>query len=316
MFDPDPSVLEIEVLVAPETTLMLFASIVEPLRAANRTLGRRIYRWRMSSFDGAPVETASGVTIPVAGPFRAEGTAPLFVAASYHPEDHLTSDIQRRLGQAASTRPMIGAVEAGTWFIAHAGLLNGYRATTHWEDLDAFASRFPEIEVVGRRFLRDRNRFTSAGSGPTLDLMIDLIRTRQGEARALDVARLLNYEPGLDQPWKSVTRPGIRDPKVARAVWLMDETLDEPVSVAEIARQTGLSTRQLQARFQTDLGAGPKAHYLGLRLGAARRLLIETREPVVDIAAATGFSSPAVFSRAYRRQHGESPSETRAQVMK
>ncbi|MBY8976019.1 GlxA family transcriptional regulator [Rhodobacteraceae bacterium NNCM2] len=313
MFEPDPSELELEVLVAPETTLILYAAIVEPLRAANRVMGRRLYSWRVTSFDGAEVATASGVPIPVAGAFDPSGRQPLLVAGSYNIGRYAGRGIVSRLARAARPGRTIGGIEAGGWLLGHAGLLNGYRATTHWEDIDAFTTRFPDVEVTGRRFVRDRTRLTTAGSAPTIDLMLELIRFRQGDARAMDVARLLNYEPGVSSAVQGEGRVGLRDAQVARAATLMDRNLEEPLSIRTIARQAGLSTRQLQSRFNAALGMGPQAHYLGLRIGEARRLLIETRMPVLEIAAATGFSSPAGFARAYRRLNGESPSETRRQ---
>lgn len=306
MFETDPEPLEIEVLVLPETTLILFAALVEPLRAANRVLGRTLYRWRVSSVDGAPVETAAGVPIPVAGAFSPEGRLPLFVASSYGTDRHVTAPLRHAVAQAARTRPVVGGVEAGVWLLAHAGILDGHRATTHWEDLAAFTARFPDIDVVEAPIVRDGTRVTTSGAVPTLDLMLDLIALRQGAARARDVARLLNHAPA---PARGGTR--LRDAQVARAVEIMERSLDDPLEIRTIARQAGLSTRHLQARFHKALGTGPQAHYLGLRLHEARRLLIETDLAILEVAAATGFASPSAFSRAYRRQHGEAPSATR-----
>ncbi|MEM0921667.1 MAG: GlxA family transcriptional regulator [Pseudomonadota bacterium] len=308
MFERDPNPLEIEILVLPETTLMLFAAIVEPLRALNRVMGQELYRWQAVSIDGAPVATASGVPVPVNEPFRPEGAGPLFVTASYNVASQFAPGVIRPLAQAGRLRPVIAGIEAGGWVLAQAGMLNGHRATTHWEDLDAFAGRFAEIDVVAQRWVRDRRRLTTAGAAPTLDMMLDLIAARQGRARASDVARLLNYRPS-EAP--AGGRPGLGDPAVAKVLALMDAHLDDPLPVAELARAAGLSPRHLQNRFRAALGTAPQAHYLGLRLTAARRLLLETRAPVLDVAAATGFASPAGFARAYRRLHGESPSATR-----
>ena len=306
MFEADPSPLEIEVLVLPGTTLMLFASLIEPLRAANRVVGRGIYSWHISSADGGEVPTASGVPVPVAGAFTPGGQRPLFVTCSYGVHQQVTGPLRHAIRQAARTRPVLGGVEAGCWMLAHAGVLDGYRATTHWEDLTAFAARFPEIDVIEAPLVRDRARVTTAGGIPTMDLMLDLIAHRQGPARAHDVARLLNYLPATARGAGRVA-----DAKVARAVDLMERNLDEPVEIRDIARQTGLSARHLQARFMATLGTGPRAHYMGLRLHEARRLLRETDLAVLEVAAATGFASPSAFTRAYARHHGETPSATR-----
>ncbi|MEL6476672.1 MAG: GlxA family transcriptional regulator [Pseudomonadota bacterium] len=308
MFHRSHAPLDLDILVLPETTLMLFAAIVEPLRAANRVMGQELYRWHVQSMEGRPVETASGVPVPVEGRFQTAGGRPLFVTASYNVQAHAGPEVIRSLGQAARGRPVIAGAEAAGWPMAEAGLLNGHRATTHWEDLDAFAARYGEVEVVAERFVRDNGRITTAGAAPTLDLMLELIGARQGVARASDVARLLNYRPG-SEPLGA--RSGVTDPAVARVVALMDAHLDDPMPVAQMAQAVGLSPRHLQTRFRAALGMAPQAHYLGLRLGAARRLLIETRMPVLEVAAATGFASPAGFARAYRRQYRESPRETR-----
>lgn len=314
MFVPDRAPLEIELLVIPESTLITVAAVIEPMRAANRVLGRRQFRWTITTPDGRPAETHSGVPIPAAGAFDPAGARPLFVAASYNLATHLTPGLVRRLGRAGRTRPTVCGVESGAWAMARAGLLAGRRATTHWEDLDAFAAAFPEVEVSPARFVIDGNRVTTGGAGPALDLMLELIRARLGYPLSLEVAKLFIYERGdrgrADQaPAAALARP--RDPRLARALEAMEAHLDEPLPVAQVARQAGLSPRHLQGLFARHMGVSPQAHYLALRLNRARRLLIETALPVLEVAAETGFASPGSFARAYRRQHGESPSDTR-----
>jgi transcriptional regulator GlxA family with amidase domain len=166
--------------------------------------------------------------------------------------------------------------------------------------------------VVPRRFVLDGNRFTSGGAGPTLDLMLELIRVRLGYPLSLEVAKLFTYEQSerVDQaPALTLARP--REPHLARAIEAMEAHLDEPWPIKRIARAAGVSARHLQTLFRSNLGASPSGHYQALRLNRARRLLIETRMPALEIAELTGFASPASFTRAYRRQHGESPRETR-----
>ena len=197
--------------------------------------------------------------------------------------------------------------------VARAGLLTGRRATTHWEDLEDFTAAFPDVMVVPQRFVIDGNRFTSGGAGPTLDLMLELIRARLGYPLSLEVAKLFTYERSerVDQaPALTLARP--REPHLARAIDAMETHLDEPWPISRIARHAGVSARHLQSLFRAHFGISPYAHYQALRLNRARRLLIETRLPALEIAEQSGFASPASFTRAYRRQHGESPRQTRA----
>lgn len=315
MFMADPSPLEIEVLVVPDATLILVAALIEPLRAANRLLGRRHFSWTLTTPDGTPAPTRAGIPVPAARAFDpALDATPLIVVASYEIDRHLTSALTRKLAKAGRLRPFIGGVEAGGWALASAGLLAGRRATVHWEDLDAFATAYPEITVVPQRFVIDGNRCTAGGAGPALDMMLDLIRVRLGYPLSLEVAKLFTYERSerVEQaPALTFARP--RQRHLARAIAAMEANLDEPWTIRHIARTAGISPRHMQALFQTHFGTSPSAHYQALRLNRARRRLIETEAPVLEIAEQAGFASPASFTRAYRRLHGESPSETRRQ---
>ncbi len=316
MFTPEPDPLEIEVLVLPDVTLILVAAVIEPLRAANRVLGRTQFRWTLSTPDGAPAPTRAGIPVPAARAFDPlASAAPLVVAGSYEIARQMTPGLIRRLGRAGRARPMIGGVEAGAWAVARAGLLTGRRATTHWEDLEAFAAAFPDVAVAPERFVIDGNRFTSGGAGPTLDLMLELIRARLGYPLSLEVAKLFIYEQSgrVEQaPVLTLARP--REPHLARALAAMEANLDEPWAITSVARAAGVSARHLQSLFRGNLGVSPYGHYQALRLNRARRLLIETRMPVLEVAEMTGFASAAGFTRAYRRRHGETPRETRGRA--
>ncbi|MEM9048136.1 MAG: GlxA family transcriptional regulator [Pseudomonadota bacterium] len=303
--------LDFELLILPGATLLLTAAVIDPMRGANRLLGRRAYRWQVTTPDGAPAITASGVPIPADGRFAPVSRRPLLIVASYDAPARLDPGLRRRLAGSAAHRPAIGAVEGGVWLLAMSGLLSGRRATTHWEDLDALAEAHPDIEVTPARYVIDGPRFTAAGAAPALDMMIELVRCRQGMATALALARLFEYAPALSAVPDLPPRVAIGEPRVATAIGLMEAHLAAPLSIADLARRAGVSRRHLQALFRDRLGVSPKRHYLTLRLGQAMRLLLETRRSVAAIAAETGFSDPSAFSSAYLRMHGERPAQTR-----
>lgn len=316
MLDPATEPLDLDILVMPESTLILVASVIEPLRAANRILGARQYRWRIVSPDGDPVTTTSGIPIPVDGAFQSgDSTAPLFVIASYGWEAVTTASVRRKLALAGRSRQAIIGVEAGSWLLGAAGLLNGRRATTHWEDFEAFESRFPDIDLVRDTYVVDGKRITTGGSLPTLDLMLEIIRKRQGYSLALEVSRLFIYDPGSPRDPRfetpSVSNLRALDARVADAVSLMENAIDAPLPLKRIAKRVGVTTRHLRTLFQKCLGVGPHTHYLALRLNCARRLVIETRMPIAEIAAASGFNSAPAFARSYRSRYGENPGATR-----
>jgi len=308
-----------DILLLPETNLILLASVIEPLRAANRIAGGDLYRWTLHSPDGTPVDTTCGIPIAVAGAFRpARETDPLFVLSSYDWKKSVTNDLKAQLARTARHRSLIAGIETGTFVLAEAGLLNGSRATIHWEDLEAFSLVYPEVELVRDRFVIDSKRITTGGPVPTLDLMLELIRRAHGHTLALEVSRLFLYEYGhrLDREHGSAVTPVRhgRDARVQAAVRLMEETVDAPLVLTRLAKRVGVSARHLQDMFQTTIGVGPHTHYIALRLNAARRKVIETSGTIADIAAETGFNSASALSRSYRAQYRESPSETRRRV--
>ncbi|WP_287159909.1 GlxA family transcriptional regulator [Mesorhizobium sp.] len=299
--------------------MILVAAVIEPLRAANRITGKRLYDWRLATLEGQAIETTAGISIPVDKAFdAAPSERPLFVVSSYNWQQHETQSTKRLLVRAARSRPMVAGVESGTWLLAAAGLLDGYKASIHWEDRELFASRFPGIEMVADRYVFDKNRMTTGGALPTLDMMLEIIRRRQGHATALEVARSFLYErdPSVREMLPPTTTTiGVADSRLARAIKIMEDSLAHPVPVEEIASRVNISSRHLQTLFQQAFNVSPHVHYLALRLNAARRLVIESRIDLAVISENVGFSAPSVFSRAYRNQFGESPTATRKRAV-
>ncbi|MEZ2218677.1 GlxA family transcriptional regulator [Rhizobium sp. RCC_161_2] len=319
MFTPSDTPLDIDLLILPETNLILIASVIEPLRGANRISGSELYRWRLFTLGGSPVETTSLIPIPASGSFRpSNDTAPLFVLASYNWRRSATQALKMQLSQTARYRSMIAGIESGSWLLAEASLLDNVSAAVHWEDSEDFALAYPQVRAVKDRFVIDGKRITTAGSMPTVDLMLEIIRRRQGYSLALEVSRLFIYEPatvyGAMELSPSTAGLRLRDPRVAQSVRLMEEHIEQPLVLTRLARRIGVSARHLQALFQDDFGAPPHVHYLALRLNAARRKVIETKESFAEIAAATGFNSASAFSRSYRASFSESPSGTRRRL--
>ncbi|MEM7544526.1 MAG: GlxA family transcriptional regulator [Pseudomonadota bacterium] len=314
--DPDAPPLMVHLLILPETSLLSLASVMEPLRGANRVAGRARFHWRLFSVDEAVPASSSGLPIAVEGAYEPDGSADaLIVLSSFNVDRHGTPGTLALLRRAARGGGGIGAVEAGSWLLARAGLLAGRRATTHWEDLEDFAAAHPDIDVRPDRFVIDGRFFTTGGASPALDLMLHLVRVRHGYAIALDVASLFIYDQSrpaeAPQPQVSLGHLGWREPRLRDAVALMEQSLGEPRPVAEIAAAVGCSPRRLEELFAARLGAGPYAYYLSLRLNAGRRMVLSGSATMAQIADATGFSSASGFARAFRSRFGESPTAAR-----
>jgi transcriptional regulator GlxA family with amidase domain len=289
------------------------ASALDPLRNANRQLGHEAYRWRVVSPDGTPVPLTCGIELPSSGPLaHAVGAEALITVAGYRLAEVATRPLIHDLRRIAPRFGLVGGIDAAPWVLARAGLLDGYRATVHWEDLEDLAASHPDIDVVPDRFVIDRNRVTISGAAPAADFMLHLIRARHGAALARQVAAsfLATVRNG-HEPQIAEARDPALDPRVAQALARMEARIDLPETAAETAEAVGLSPRRLESLFRAALGTTPAAHALDLRLQAARRMLTDTKHPLADVALRTGFSSPSTLSRAFRGRFGQPPGALR-----
>jgi len=317
VFTPSSAPLEIAALVLPRASILEVASVLDPMRNANRHLGREGFRWRVVSPDGGAVPLTCGIELPAVGPLAAaEGADVLIVIAGYNQSEIATRPLIAGIRRMAGRFRMVGAVDAGPWVLARAGLLDGHRATVHWEDLEDFALAHPAIDVVPDRFVISRNRFTAGGAAPAADLMLHLIGARCGAALAGQVAASFLYEAQADgaRPQRPGMLPQARDARLVAALRQMSAHLEEVLPLDAIARAQGLSLRRLEQLFRAGLGQGPAAAYLELRLQAARRMIIDTRHSLQEVALRCGFMDPTSFSRAFRRRFGAPPGRVRAAV--
>ena len=317
IFEPDTEQLGITFLVLPGASIMCVASSIDPLRAANRISGEALYRWNIVSIDGGNPETSSQMPVTVSGRFDPDAQHEvLVVIAGFGASSYARGPFLSGLRKAARRARAIGGVEAGAWVLGHAGLLENRAATTHWEDIEDFRAAFAATHVRPDRYVIDGKVFTTGGASPTFDLMLHLVRSRQGMALALNAASVFIYDqshaPGEPQPLVSLGRIDERDPRIAAAIRLMESHVDAPLTVAAIAKQVRVSQRTLEQEFSRLIGEPPGRYYLNLRLALARKMVSDTALAMTEIAARTGFSSAATFSRALRAQYGNAPRELRA----
>lgn len=317
LFTPATGPLTIALFVLPQASILEVASALDPLRNANRQLGHEAYRWRVVTPDGGPVPLTCGIEIPSSGSLAdASGADALIVIAGYRLAEVATRPLIRDLRRIAPRFQLVAGIDAAPWVMARAGLLNGYRATVHWEDLEDLAAAHPETTVLPDRYVIDRNRATIGGAAAATDFMLHLIRARHGAALARQVAAsfLATVRKGHEPQIAPEGQDPALDPRVARAVALMEATLDAPESTADIAAKIGLSPRRLETLFRMNLGLTPGTYALGLRLSAVRRMLTDTGHPLSEIALRTGFSSPATLSRAFRARFGQPPGALRREA--
>ncbi len=308
--------LRVGFLLIPGFALMSYASVVEPLRAANVLTGRNLYRWRHISIRGSEIAASNGVRIQadvsIANAGRLDSVV---VCAGGNPQVFDHPPTLAFLRNAARHGVRLGGVSAGPYLLAQAGLLDGYRCTVHWEHIPAFTETFPFLPLSRSLFEIDRDRFTCAGGIAALDMMHAMIRIDHGAALAAAVSDwFLQTEVRrgeVAQRLSPTERFGVHHPKLVETLLRMEKRIETPLAPRELARLAGISLRQLERLFVRHLGTTIHRRYQRIRLDHARVLLRQTTIPVGEIALATGFSLPMHFSKSYRRHFGVPPSHER-----
>jgi len=315
----ETAVQRIGILLLNQFSVISFSCTVEPLREANWILQKKVYEWRIYSHDGKPVLASNGLSVNVHGPIDAlDPCSMIIVCSSFDPHLYATKKVVSWLRKLARQGTMLGAVETGSWVLAHAGLLNGYRATIHWENRSSIAEVYPDVILTDNIFEIDRDRFSASGATAAMDMMLHFIQMKHGVAVATSVAEqfIYNRMRGSQAPQRLSTtqRYALRHPKLRRLTELLDSQLERRVDVRELARTSGLSARQVHRLFKAHIGMSPQAYHRKLRLQRARDMLRQTELTVLEIAMASGFSSASDFSRVYRRAFRMSPHQDRATV--
>lgn len=280
------------------------ANTVEPLRAANMLSGRSLYEWQFLALSTQVVTSSSGLQVaPHQALSQAQGDL-LVVMPSYGFLDHSGWKTQTALRAAVGRFKTLIGMDTGSWLLAEAGLLDHHRATIHWEELTAFSERFPDIDAVRERHVIDRARITCSGAMAAFDLVMHLIGRDQGQALALEVAQLFMTR---DSARSHAGGAGSASTFVNRALAVMQENLEQPLPIPDVARHVGRTQKVLEARMKADLGATPAQVYRRLRLNQARKLVIETDLPIAEVALRAGYDDPSAMTRAFKSEFGASP---------
>jgi transcriptional regulator GlxA family with amidase domain len=201
---------------------------------------------------------------------------------------------------------------SGAFVLAHAGLLDGRRATTHWMYTDRLAHQFPAVNVDPNvLYVDDGQILTSAGTAAGIDLCLHIVRIDHGADVANAVARRMVVPPHRDGGQaqfvpQSVMLESDNDPLAATLDWAV-EHLDEPLTVERLSRRALMSPRTFARRFRAGTGTTPLQWLLRQRILHAQRLLETTELPVEVIAERCGFGSATVLRTHFRRIVDTSP---------
>ncbi len=293
-------------------SLLSFATAIECLRIANRMTGKTVYEWIIIGEGGDRVSCSADTAFALDGDLiELQRDDTLMVCGGIDVQQATTKKFLGWLRREARKGMPVAGLCTGAYSLAKAGLLDGRRATIHWENQDSFAEEFEEVNLTKSVFVVDKNRMTTAGGTSSIDLMLKLIADDQDEDLANAVADQLIYSSiRTDQDTQRLsvpTRIGVRHPKLSQVIQMMESNIEEPISPSTLARDVGMSTRQLERLFRRYLNRSPKRYYMELRLQKARNLLMQTDMSVINVALACGFASPSHFSKCYRAHYDTTP---------
>ncbi|MGH1478642.1 MAG: GlxA family transcriptional regulator [Geminicoccales bacterium] len=297
--------------------LMSYASVVEPLRAANLLNPSIMYNVINVPARGEAARSSFGVQVEASGKVGLDLDFDLLlVIAGGDPTTFRDQKVFNWLRRLDRMGVRLGGVSGGPVILAAAGLLEGRRITVHWEHADALAELAPDLMIERTLYVVDRDRVTCAGGTAPLDLMHALMAEHHGPdfaRRVSDWFMHTDVRPsGGPQRAGLVERFRTTNQAVIDAIGFMENRIADPLCLDELAGFAGVSKRQLNRLFREKLGKTTMTFYRDLRLGKARSLLTSSSLPMTQIALATGFSSSAHFSKAHTERYGMPPSSVRA----
>jgi AraC family transcriptional activator FtrA len=201
---------------------------------------------------------------------------------------------------------------SGAFTLAEAGVLDGRRATAHWQWADSFRARFPSVRLEADvLFVDDGDILTAAGSAAALDLGLHLVRRDHGAEVANSVSRRLVFAAHRDGGQRQFVErpmPDLPDESLAPVLAWAQERLDSPLTVPDLAARAAVSPATLHRRFQAQLGTTPLAWLTGERLSLACRLIERGESGFEQVARRSGLGTAANLRTLMRRETGITPS--------
>ncbi|WP_413207226.1 GlxA family transcriptional regulator [Rhodospirillum sp. A1_3_36] len=316
--------LSVGFILAKRFTLCAFANFVDVLRLAADEGDRSrpiLCDWAVLSDTMDAVPSSSGITVQ---PKERLGDPRKFhyivvIGGLMDETPNLGAAYTKYLRQAAEMGiPLVG-VCTGAFLLHQAGLMDGYRCCVSWFHHADFLEQFDGLDPVADQiFIVDRNRLTCSGGASSAHLAAYLVEKHVGRAQASKSLHIMIID---DAHLPEKPQPGVtldlktQDPLVRRALLIMQQNLDFPLPVKEIARRMGVGNRQIERHFSTALGISPQAAFLRIRLSFARHLVETTDKSIAQIAVDCGFCDSSHLSRMFRRRYERTPQEVRRALL-
>ncbi|MDR1309718.1 MAG: GlxA family transcriptional regulator [Deltaproteobacteria bacterium] len=319
---PDQSKpLKVGFALAPDFTLMAFSGFIEVLRQAADVgdQSRPIWcSWTVMSQDLRPIKASCGLEVTPWELFRdpADFDYIILVGGLVKSLASVPRELTAYLSRAVRNGVAIIGLCTASFILAQAGLLKGRRCCLHWYHLQDFRERFPGVTpVMDELFIEDRGVITSPGGTASIDLALYLVARHFGDERVVKVLRHLVQDWNRPMTHAQVPYLGdsleMIDKRVRKASVFMERNLSIPLSTDKLAREVGVSSRQLERLFIGSLKDSPVGYFRKLRLRRAHWLLHHSDMTITEIALECGFNNSSHFAKRYKDFFGHSPSYSR-----
>lgn len=298
---------------APVVDVLL---MVDCFNKANSTRGEFCYT--ITSIDRTKTDTFADLGVEnrlTEAPASSVGFDYVVVFAGDLTGGKLSPPDKKWLLYQARTKTVLGAVGYGVVPLVELGLLTTTPVSVHWSDELSFRESYPAVTVTGDLFIHTGRRFTCCGGIATLDAALYFVALDCGDYLASYVADMFvyNHSRNTNRPQRASSdyHLAINDERLLKAVKLMQQNLEDPLDVNEIADRIGVGIRNLQRLFKRHLETAPVTYYKNLRLWNARRLLLDSSIRISEIALACGFMSSSHFTTCYKEFFSVTPSRER-----
>lgn len=308
--------LKVGFVLCPHFTLVALSAFLDALRLAadEGDRSRPIHcSWTILSHDMRPVRSSSGIevkpTSEIVDPTQFDYV--VVVGGLIDGPKCPRALLDFILLSASKGVPLVGLC-TGSFVLARLGLMKGRRCCVSWYHHQSFVAEFPDIAATSAElFVVDHDRITCAGGTSVVHAASHLIALHCGNSQAQKALRILIEEPQLPattpQPLP-LPSPAAIDPRVRKAVLLIEQGSDQALSIDFLAKRVHLSTRQIERLFLRDLGVTPSVFCEKFRLAKAKQLLHTAREPLYAVALQCGYKNQSHFASRFRAEYGVTPS--------
>ena len=311
--------LQVGFILCPDFTLSALSLFIDTLRLASDRedrSGRVHCDWQVMSPHGNLIRSSCGIHVsPTSRLLDPAGFDYVAVVGGLLGKEQSHAEIVTYLRQASRAGTKLIGLCTGSFVLAAAGLMKHRTSCVSWLHYSDFTERFPNLAVSSREiYLEDKRVITCAGGSSVADLAAELVRRHVGvsaEKNAVEILHIERLRVGKDvQPRNPMDLP-ISDGRIKSVLAYMENNLENPVSVAQLASYMGVSRRQMERIFELDLKLSPVAAYMRLRMQRASELLARTNRPLVEVAFDSGFDNSSHFTRRFRTMFGCTPTAFR-----